>query len=42
MLNIRSIIAETMKGVHASQLFNGIDEPKKSNLTNKLQTILIK
>jgi len=42
MLNMRSVFAETMKGVNASQLFHGIDEPTKSNLSNKLEKMLIK
>jgi len=39
---MRSMLAETMKGINASQLFDGIDKPKKKELTNKLENMLIK
>jgi len=42
MLNVRSIFAETMKGISASQLFHHIDQSKKEKFTSKLQKTLIK
>jgi len=36
MLNMRSMIVETMKGVNESALFDGIDQRKRKELSNKL------
>jgi len=42
MLNMRSMFAETIKGVKASELFDDLDQPKKTNLINKFEKMLIK
>jgi len=41
MLNITSIVTETIKGINASQLLSGVDQPRSKEVIDKLQKMFV-